>query len=115
MFVTFSSLSSLEGVDTSYFNIPYFDKIVHFGFYFMMVILGVFAMKEQYAFRFKLLRGLVFMLVFAIVYGIIIELFQALFTESRHGDVLDVIANVVGAFCGMLTAKLLFSNKWPLK
>ncbi len=115
MFVTFSSLSSFEGADLSYFNIPYFDKMVHFGFYFILVVLGVFALKEQFKNRLKLFKCLVSALIFAITYGIIIEVLQAMFTVSREGDVLDAIANTVGALSGTMASKVLFSGKWPLK
>lgn len=115
MFVTFSSLSSFEGADLSYFNIPYFDKMVHFGFYFILVVLGVFALKEQFKNRLKLFKCLVSALIFAITYGIIIEVLQAMFTVSREGDVLDAIANTAGALSGMMASKVLFSGKWPLK
>ncbi|AZQ59090.1 hypothetical protein EJ994_09820 [Maribacter sp. MJ134] len=115
MFVTFSSLSSFEGVDVSYINIPHFDKIVHFGFYFVMVVLGVFAFDEQFKNRFGPQKGLIFMLIFAIAYGVIIEVLQAGFTANRQGDVLDAIANTLGALSGMWIGKSLFSNRWPLK
>jgi len=115
VFVTFSSLSSFEGVNTSFFNIPFFDKIVHFGFYFVMVVSGMLALKEQCQNNFKLFKSLVVMLVFAITYGIIIEILQASITVSRQGDVFDVMANTLGALLGMVVAKLWFSSKQQLK
>lgn len=115
MFVTFSSLSSFKGVDISRFNIPYFDKVVHFAFYFVMVVLGMFALKEQFKTRFKLLKSLFIAVIFAVTYGIIIEVIQATYTVNRQGDILDGVANSIGALSGMLVSKILFSGKWPLK
>ena len=115
VFVTFSSLFSFSGVDTSGFNIPYFDKIVHFTFYFVMVFCGVLAVREQSKGRLKLSKVVTYVLLFSIVYGIIIEVLQYALTENRHGDFLDALANTFGAFMGALLVRNLFSGKWQLK
>ncbi len=39
-------------------------------------------------------------LIACLFYGIIIELFQELFTNSRTADYLDVVANMIGACLG---------------
>ena len=115
VFVTFSSLFSFSGIDTSSFHIPHLDKIVHFIFYFGMVIFGVVALKEQVGQQFKLSKTLVVVFLFSVCYGIIIEVIQATYTVNRQGDILDGVANSIGALSGMLVSKILFSGKWPLK
>lgn len=115
VFVTFSSLFSFSGIDTSNFHIPHLDKIVHFIFYFCMVILGVVAFKEHLGQRLKLSKTLLAMFLFSVCYGIIIEVLQYSCTENRQGDFLDVIANTTGALVGMLVFKQLNTRVWRLK
>lgn len=115
MLVTFFSLFSFSEVDTSRFNIPHIDKAVHFTFYFVMVVLAYLA-KTKGEFKtngtFKLLWYIV---LFAIAYGIIIEVIQHLATDDRHGDPLDALANSTGAIVGMLVLRFLFFRKPSLK
>jgi VanZ family protein len=115
MFVTFFSLFSFSGMDTSRFNIPHIDKAVHFTFYFVMVLLAFFAStkgKQQANGALKLLWHIV---LFAIVYGIIIEVLQQVATDDRHGDPLDALANSTGAIAGMLVLRFWFFRKRSLK
>lgn len=115
MLVTFSSLFSFSGIDTTSFHLPHLDKIVHFTFYFGMVIFGVIALKEHLGQQFILSKTLLVMFVFSVCYGIIIEVIQYSFTESRQGDFFDAIANTMGALVGMFVSKRLNSRVWPLK
>ncbi|SIQ23891.1 VanZ family protein [Maribacter ulvicola] len=115
MFVTFSSLFSFSGNATSRFNIPHMDKVVHFTFYGVMVVLGYLAIskhKEQRVGRSKLLWHIV---LFAVLYGIIIEVLQHVATTDRHGDLLDALANSTGAMVGMLAVRFLFFRIPSLK
>lgn len=116
VFVTFSSLFSFKGIDTDGFlDFPNMDKVVHFIFYFVMVITGIYAVMEYSGTKIKIKYVFLGMLVFSILYGIIIEVLQYGITENRQGDVLDVLANSLGAIVGLLLTKLLFYRVWPLK
>ena len=115
MFVTFFSLFSFSDVDTSRFNIPHIDKAVHFTFYFLMVVLAYLA-KTKGEFKTNgTLKLLWYIVLFAIVYGIIIEVTQHIATDDRHGDPLDALANSTGAIVGMLVLRFLFFRKSSLK
>ena len=115
VFVTFASLFSFDEDDTPSINIPNFDKLVHFTFYFVMVILGIWAVREYLKTPRKLAVVIVWVVVFAVLYGIIIEVLQHTLSVDREGDILDALANTVGALTGMLVARTLFSGKWSLK
>lgn len=115
VFVTFSSLSSFSGVNTPTFNIPHLDKVVHFTFYFTAVVLGVFAFRESFKGSVSLFRSIFVMIFLAIIFGTVIEAIQSVYTSDRQGDVLDVLANSLGAFLGGLAIKIYFSRKWALK
>ncbi|WP_158657074.1 VanZ family protein [Maribacter cobaltidurans] len=107
MFVTFSSLFSFKGVQMGSFafNVPHVDKLVHFIFYFIMVILGFLALRNDFKHRFSLKRTLLWIVLFSIIYGIIIEVLQYTITVDRQGDILDALANSLGAFMGLLLVK----------
>ncbi|WP_281542337.1 VanZ family protein [Maribacter aestuarii] len=115
VFVTFASLSTFETSGSSLTKIPHFDKFVHFIFYFIMVILGVLAVREYLKTSIKFSKVMVCVLLFAVIYGIIIEVLQYTWTINRQGDILDALANTVGALLGMWVARILFSRKWSLK
>lgn len=80
---------------------PAADKLVHVLVYFFLAILwaGYAYIKEGYRFKKKTVRVL---LLSILLYGIIIEIFQGLFTISRSADILDVAANLLGAILGIL-------------
>ena len=55
------------------------------------------------------------LILLAVVYGIIIEILQGVATTDRHPDLLDVLANSLGALFGSFTVKYIFSEKTPFK
>ena len=100
--VTLLSLFSFQGVGMRIINIPHLDKIVHFGFYFIAAILGCMALCEINSQKNLKHKQFIWILVFTVMFGIIIEILQAVATTYRSGDVLDFIANSLGAICGLL-------------
>ncbi len=115
VFVTFSSLYSFSGIGTPSFNIPHFDKAVHFMFYFVACVLGVFFLRERSKGKINLVKTLIAMVFATVVFGILIEVIQHNYTVQRMGDVYDALANSTGSICGALAAKLFFSRKRQLK
>lgn len=116
VFITFSSLFSFTGsIRAPRLNIPHVDKLVHFVFYFVLVALAVKASMEMWRARLKFKKALWYSLFFAVAYGILIELLQYGFTENRHGDFFDVLANSLGALLGMYVVKHLISRGWSVK
>jgi VanZ family protein len=69
------------------------DKIEHLLSYFVLAILGSFAVRER--------RSLLYLFVLLCVMGGIIELLQA-FSPGRSPDILDAIADGAGAAAGVL-------------
>jgi VanZ family protein len=76
------------------------DKLVHVLIYFILVNLWslYFYVKNNLKFENKWILILLFSVLF---YGIIIEITQELFTDSRSADILDVAANFLGALLGI--------------
>jgi len=115
MCITFLSLFSFSDNSLPSIKIPNIDKAVHFTFYFVAFILGSLFVREITKGNVSLKITIVRVFLFMLVYGIIIEVLQMSFTQNRHGDVLDVLANSLGAFIGIFVVKYVFSKKTQLK
>lgn len=88
--------------DLPSFGISGLDKYVHFTFHFVFTLLwGIYFWLKLDKIEMKKTMLLV---LISLLYGIIIEISQELFTTTRHADVLDVLAN----FTGAVTAVALF-------
>lgn len=104
--ITFLSLATIDKMG-SQIKIPNKDKIVHFVFYFLFVILWIKANNENNGF----LKKTISILFIAIVYGIVMEFCQKIFTTTRAADILDVLANTLGATTGYLISNHYFKIK----
>ncbi len=113
--ITWASLSTFSDDDTPDINIPHFDKVVHFSFYFGAAVLGTLFVRETMRDKPALAKTLVYVVSGAIIYGIIIELLQYTLTDDRQGDIFDALANSCGAIIGVLAMKWLFSKPKGLK
>ena len=80
-------------------HIPFKDKIAHFSFYFIMYYLW------EKALDIKGNKKYIKLILIIVLYGIIIEVFQAIFTSDRHADFYDVLANTLGAFVAYVFSK----------
>lgn len=95
--ITTLSLITIEKPPSFVLQLPFKDKVVHFVFYFVFVIVWSFSLKEKMSkFRIKTLLAAVF-------YGIIIEVLQYAVTKNRTADFYDVLANTVGAMLAFIT------------
>ncbi|NNK20442.1 MAG: VanZ family protein [Flavobacteriaceae bacterium] len=113
--ITVLSLVSFEDDLAPDIEIPYLDKVVHFSFYFIAAVLGmlfIHAEKQKYSLTRK--RTLI-LLSSLLIYGIIIEVLQQSLTTYRSGEILDVLANSIGALLGTLLMWAIFSEKTGLK
>ncbi len=86
-------------------TIPHFDKIVHWGMFF---ILGLFITAAKI--KKKKIIYIIIPYAFAILYGGIIEIIQMLFIYSRNGDFFDWIADIIGIFSAILVFEYLPSK-----
>jgi VanZ family protein len=91
-------------------RIPNLDKLVHAFFHFMFTGLWVLYFKKQFT-KTKFQKVMWFSFGFSVVFGIMIEIAQSLFTITRNGDVLDVLANTTGAVIAVITLTYSYSKK----
>lgn len=91
---------------TRFFNIPHFDKIIHFGLY---VVFSTLLLSENNKLKLKgeLTKQSIFIsLSVAILYGLLIEILQWLVFTSRGAEFWDFFANTIGAITAVLTYRL---------
>ena len=100
--------------DNKGIEIPYLDKLVHFTFYFVFVVLGGMVLKYQ-KMNTKPLRNLIFLIALAIFYGLVMEGLQSLLPVDRTAEIWDVLANTIGAIMGGTLIKTHLSRSHALK
>ena len=79
------------------------DKVVHFGAYFITSFLF------YHAFRARLARNDIYAVLFALVYGVILEVAQ-LFVPGRISSLKDLIANFSGVLFFFVLHRLLWGK-----
>lgn len=84
--------------DVPLIEIPFIDKIVHFGMYFgLMSVIIIENRRSFFAARQLFLIALV-----PFAYGILMEILQTTLTISRYGSFYDVAANSAGILASLL-------------
>jgi len=85
----------------------YFDKWVHFGFFFILLFLW------RFYFPFVFTKTWI-LIVLAFIYGIGIEIIQNEWIENRSFDMGDVVADVAGAIAGLYIWQKWYKKNRPL-
>ena len=109
-FITIIYLSLLPKADMPdkpLFTIPHFDKLVHFGMYFIWVLLIIplFSSRRSSQFLYLTTIGSV------ILIGGSMEIFQELMQCGRSADITDMYANLIGGISALLMSPYLFQNR----
>lgn len=96
---------SLTGSDTfdkvPLFKIRFFDKIVHFGMYFVFMSVIIFENRKTFKNTSHLfLTGLI-----PLFFGILMEILQSTITVNRSGSFYDVLFNSAGILVSLLIWK----------
>src|SRR5947209_12796372 len=88
-FLPGSALPKSDWLDTIHF-----DKLVHFGFFALLLFLWRFSFSPLAKYSW-------YLLVLALCYGFGVEVIQHYFVANRSFDLGDVAADMVGAFAGL--------------
>jgi VanZ family protein len=81
--------------------LPYADKVVHMGL-FGSLALSLFIHFEMLTdARYKTTRAKAIALIICILYGIGMEYYQKYYIPSRGFEVLDMLADALGALCAL--------------
>lgn len=89
----------------------YSDKIFHFLSYTILTSLWYYTIKKQ--FKLKPIKALVYVAVAVIIFGIIVEVLQEVFTSTRVFDVFDILSNTTGVLIAVII--LLYKIKTEVK
>jgi hypothetical protein len=94
--------------------LPYADKVVHMGLFGSLALSLFFHFEMLTDTRYKTTRAKAIALIICILYGIGMEYYQKYYVPSRGFDVLDMLADAIGALCALplfeLLGKKLFNN-----
>ncbi|MBF4466471.1 VanZ family protein [Flavobacterium sp. LC2016-12] len=86
-------------------NFPSIDKIVHFCFHFGFTISWILFFKKELKGReANDYKAYLVSFIFSVFFGITIEILQGIFTVTRAADVIDILANTIGATIAVFTA-----------
>ena len=86
--------------------IPHGDKVMHAGAYGLLGLLAMIAGRST-----ERLKSMWIALAVCAGLGLVIEVLQHTLTETRHFEVLDIIANIIGSFLGIAGFKLFFKRR----
>lgn len=103
--IAYFSLKTITIKQTTFLH---FDKIVHFVFYFVFVILWKWVQISNTKNSSLKLKHL---FIIAILFGVFIEFLQHFFTKNRYAEITDVIANTIGAAFGYFLLHIVLKNK----
>lgn len=99
MIIMYLSLAGSDNFNkVPFLNIPYFDKIAHFGMYFTFMAALLFENRIK-------INGFKNYFILALIplgYGILMEVCQGLFTSTRTPSFFDVLANSSGIIIAIL-------------
>ncbi len=103
-------LSSVTGLNLpeSLLDIFSIDKIGHFGIYGIFTVLLLYGFHQASSIWKK--KGVYWAMIISILYGIGMEVMQYTFFPGRYFENLDIIANIIGSFTGLLFYKF-FNEK----
>jgi VanZ family protein len=94
LFLCLASFSNLPNV-----GIENADKYVHFTFHFVFV--NLWFLYFNYKNQKNIIKLGIFIFISSVLFGVLIELVQRVFTITRKGDFLDILANISGAFSAL--------------
>lgn len=97
LFIFIMCSVSFGGVSNSPMFFPGFDKLVHCGFFFVLVIFWCKGILRQQNIRHLTYKSLGFVLGLSILYGGIIEILQLTIFTWRSAELGDLFADIVGA------------------
>ena len=90
----------------NWLDIPHLDKISHFAAYGLLVFLWSIALVEKTT-KIKAARISFYS---SIALGIVLEILQWLLNVGRHFEILDIIANIIGAIIGLVAFYKIFKH-----
>jgi VanZ family protein len=103
LIILYLSLTSSHTFDeVPMFDVPYFDKFVHFAMYFGLMAVIIFENRRS-------IKGGVKLFLISLIplsYGIILEILQSMLTNTRSGNIYDALADEAGILTAVLIGSI---------
>jgi VanZ family protein len=106
---------SIPGQDLNQFDswdILKLDKLIHFTLFAGFSFLLVNAFIKQKGYRYFHKNARVIAVILSIVYGGVLEFVQGRLFEGRSSDIMDFVANCIGAFGGLFIYKIICGRRF---
>jgi VanZ family protein len=91
-------------------NIEHLDKVVHAFFHFIFTLLWILFFKTQIKPP-NSYTPYIISFLFSVLFGVAIEIMQGQYTTTRKEDMMDVLANMAGAFLAVFLGVLYYKYK----
>jgi len=93
LIILYLSLANAKTFESAgLFDIPYLDKMVHFGLYFFLMSVIIIEHRNY----FENTRQLILVALIPFFFGSLIELLQSGITTTRKADIIDILFNSAG-------------------
>lgn len=96
--------------ESSFLDIPHFDKWIHMGIFALFVILWCRALRIWHPAK-KLFLNFILVALAGIAFGYAMELVQKYFIPNRDYDLWDVVADAAGSLLGLAFSLIAFRKK----
>jgi VanZ family protein len=106
--ILYLSLANSNAIDeVTFFTFPYIDKVVHFGMYLTLML----SLLYEHRYTNNQFKGQLLMAILPAIYGILLEIIQKYFTETRSGDIVDALFNVIGVLVALTLWRFFIKNR----
>ena len=102
-FVFVVHVAPVDNERVSRFDFPFADKWIHAILFFLLAAISLLARDSKREMR----SSILLVALACAVYGASLEWVQYSFTDERSGDMLDWLADLLGALTGLAAAALL--------
>lgn len=111
-FILYGSITSGKSISTilPLFNFPYMDKIIHMFLYFILSITILASLIRSS--KTKKTDHIIITFIWVVSYGMLMEVFQFYFTQTRSAEILDILANTIGCIFAMLFYSNIKKSRW---
>lgn len=111
IFILIGSMTSGETIDKiSWINIPHFDKVVHFTWYFVLYFLWYSWLIMTHT-NCVSLNCRIFLASVIIAYGLLMELLQMFFAYQRSFELNDILINTIGTSMALIVFFPIYQSK----
>lgn len=104
-----------QAIDDLPFLFKGFDKIVHAGMFFILLVLLFFGFKTQYTFEKLRSHYIISSLIVSFFWAILTELMQLIFFTYRSFELLDIFFDFIGIGIGFVVFIVMEPKIKPIK